>query len=156
VNDRIRRYIDHAPEAISGQGGHSTTLKVARCLFNGFGLDECQVFTWLQTYNARLADKWTDRELLHKAKSAAEATYDKPRGWMLATVATVSGYTQPSSVAVWGAKKTPLGTKKGKKYVLATVATELCYIPSAASRARTRTRGHPRSWKHRWQAWRNR
>jgi hypothetical protein len=97
MNLYIRRYIDQAPEAISGSGGHMTTLRVARCLFNGFGLDRQEVFEGLKVYNSRLADKWTDRELMHKADSAASGTYDKPSGWMLpATDATAPSYSQPS------------------------------------------------------------
>ena len=79
------------------QRGHLTTLRVARCLYNGFGLSCQQVFECLRVYNSRLADKWTDRELLHKAQSAASGTYDKPSGWMLpATDATAPSYSQSS------------------------------------------------------------
>ena len=79
----VRAYIERAPEAISGNDGHGTTFRVARTLFNGFGLSRDQVLEGLHVYNARLPDKWSDRELTHKADSAVHAMYDKPRGWML-------------------------------------------------------------------------
>ena len=98
MNPHIRRYIDQAPEAISGSGGHLTTLRVARCLYNGFGLSCQQVFEYLQVYNSRLADKWIDGELRHKAQSAANGTYDKPSGWMLpATDATANRHSNPAA-----------------------------------------------------------
>jgi hypothetical protein len=130
VNDQVRRYIEQAPEAISGSGGHSTTLKVARCLYNGFGLDECQVFAWLKAYNARLTDTWSDRELIHKAKSAATGTYDKPRGWMLSTtVTTVLSYSQSSAMVKETVVKSPQhpkpGVKKQQKCENTTVTTVL-------------------------------
>ena len=83
MNCRIRRYLEHAPEATSGSGGHLTTLRVARSLHNGFALDRQEVLEGLRAYNSRLSDKWSERELEHKADSAATGTYDKPRGWML-------------------------------------------------------------------------
>ena len=83
MNPQARKYIESAPEAISGSGGHLTTLKVARSLYNGFGLDRQAVLEGLRAYNSRLSDKWSDRELEHKADSAATGNYDKARGWML-------------------------------------------------------------------------
>ena len=59
MSDRIRTYVERAPEAISGQGGHNTTLRVARTLYNGFALSRDQVLEWLHVYNARLSEKWT-------------------------------------------------------------------------------------------------
>ena len=63
MNDSIRAYIDRAPAAISGQRGHYTTLRVARTLYNGFGLCRDQVLESLWIYNRRLSEKRTEREL---------------------------------------------------------------------------------------------
>ena len=52
-------------------------------LFNGFGCSEAETLEWLRHYNAKCEPPWSEAELRHKARSAAEAAYDKPRGWML-------------------------------------------------------------------------
>jgi hypothetical protein len=151
MSDQIRAYIARAPEAISGSGGHSTTLRVARALFNGFELTRDDVLRWLKVYNARLSDKWTDRELEHKADSAARATYDKPAGWMLSTHAT--GFPNSpkagacKKVAVFSEKPTPVGVKKAKKYVLATHATGFSHSPVMCAHTHTRAQSHPESKK---------
>jgi hypothetical protein len=81
--DRIDRYIAKIPGAISGNGGHLQTFKVAMVLFNGFGCSEAEALEWLRHYNSKCEPPWSEAELLHKARSAAQAAYDKPRGWML-------------------------------------------------------------------------
>ncbi len=120
--NQIRRYIEHAPEAISGNGGHSQTLKVARCLFNGFGLSRQEMLEWLGVYNARLSEKWTARELEHKADAAANGSYDKPAGWMLQDAPHTC-----KPVAIKCATMSHVVPATGKKYVLATVATVNSY-----------------------------
>ena len=81
--DRIGRYFGKIPGAVSGNGGHSQTFKVAMVLFNGFGCSEAETLEWLRHYNSKCEPPWSEAELRHKARSAAEAAYDKPRGWML-------------------------------------------------------------------------
>jgi hypothetical protein len=124
MNHQARKYIESAPEAISGSGGHLTTLRVARSLYNGFALDRQEVLEGLRAYNLRLSDKWSDRELEHKADSAAAETYDKPRGWMLG--GEQSGpreiYMTPAKTATEGAKRVEKGQEFRHKYILAPVA----------------------------------
>jgi hypothetical protein len=122
VSDRIRTYIERSPEAISGQGGHNTTLRVARALYNGFALSHDQVLEWLQVYNSRLSDRWTARELEHKADSAASGIYDKPRGWMLGR-----HEAKPRRIVIQPPKISNNGWKPTKRYVLATDATDVFY-----------------------------
>ena len=81
--ERIGRYIGKIPGAVSGNGGHSQTFKVAMVLFNGFGCSEAETLEWLRHYNSKCEPPWSEAELRHKARSATEAAYDKPRGWML-------------------------------------------------------------------------
>ena len=81
--ERIGRYIGKIPGAVSGNGGHSQTFKVAMVLFNGFGCSEAETLEWLRHYNSKCEPPWSEAELRHKARSAADAAYDKPRGWML-------------------------------------------------------------------------
>ena len=137
MNDRIRTYIERAPEAISGQGGHNTTLRVARTLYNGFALSRDQVLEWLQVYNSRLSDRWTARELEHKADSAAGGRFDKPRGWMLGR-----GSSEPRRIVIQPAKNANCAWKPAKKYVLATDAMDVFYSQSTMH---ARTRAHARS-----------
>ena len=81
--ERISRYIGKIPGAVSGNGGHRQTFKFAMVLFNGFGCSEAETLEWLRHYNPKCEPPWSEAELRHKARSAAEAAYDKPRGWML-------------------------------------------------------------------------
>jgi hypothetical protein len=120
----IRAYIERAPEAISGKGGHLTTLYVARSLFNGFALSRDQVLEGLHVYNARLSDKWSDSELTHKADSAVCAIYDKPRGWMLNRHQS----WEPRRISIHAQKITHHDQKIAKKYVPATDATDIFHM----------------------------
>jgi hypothetical protein len=81
--ERIGRYIGKIPGAVSGYGGHAQTFKVAMVLFNGFGCSEAETLEWMRHYNSKCEPPWSEAELRHKARSATEAAYDKPRGWML-------------------------------------------------------------------------
>ena len=81
--ERISRYVGKIPGAIAGNGGHLQTFKVAMVLFNGFGCSEAETLEWLRRYNSKCEPPWSEAELRHKARSATEAAYDKPRGWML-------------------------------------------------------------------------
>lgn len=141
MNDRIRTYIERAPEAISGQGGHNTTLRVARALYNGFALSRDQVLEWLQVYNSRLSERWTARELEHKADSAARGRYDKLRGWMLGP-----GRSEPRRIVIGAAKNASQGWKPTKKYVLATDAMDVFYSqPTKHARTRARAQSYGES-----------
>ena len=133
MNESIRAYIERAPEAISGQGGHNTTLRVARTLYNGFALSRDQVLEWLHVYNARLSEKWTPRELEHKADSAASGRYDKPRGWMLNR--HDSG---PRRISIRAAKFTSERAKNRQKVC----SRHGCHRYSRYSRSVTRARVH--------------
>jgi hypothetical protein len=81
--ERISRYVGKIRGAIAGNGGHLQTFKVAMVLFNGFGCSEAETLEWLRRYNSKCEPPWSEAELRHKARSATEAAYDKPRGWML-------------------------------------------------------------------------
>lgn len=73
--------------AISGSGGHTQTMKLARALVTGFDLSESECLEVLRAYNARCQPPWSDRELRHKAHEAATKPDPKgmPVGHMLAT-----------------------------------------------------------------------
>ena len=131
MSDSIRAYVARAPAAISGQRGHDTTLRVARTLYNGFALSHHQVLEWLRFYNARLSNKWSDRELAHKADSAERGEYDKPRGWLLTEY-----QSEPRRILIRAEKITGQGQKNAKKYVLATDATDISHTSCMQAHAR--------------------
>lgn len=83
LNERIAKYLCACPGAVSGQGGHNQTFAVACNLSNGFALSEEDTLYWLQQYNVRCSPQWSDAELAHKAKSACNASHDKPRGHLI-------------------------------------------------------------------------
>lgn len=80
LSDRIARYVMKIPPAIEGQNGSGVTFYLACQLVNGFGLDESEALHWLKQYNAVCQPEWSDKELLHKVRSAAKANHKKARG----------------------------------------------------------------------------
>lgn len=70
VVQRASAYVDRMPAAISGQGGHSQTFKVACTLVIGFGLSIDEAYPIMQRYSARCQPPWSDREILHKLRDA--------------------------------------------------------------------------------------
>ncbi|HEY4103625.1 MAG TPA: primase-helicase family protein [Polyangiaceae bacterium] len=75
---RGRSIFEHAehlastmPAAISGQGGHVTTLRLARALVWGLGLEHDHARSILDKYNARCEPPWSDTELEHKLTAAS-------------------------------------------------------------------------------------
>lgn len=72
VMERARRYISMMPRAISGQGGHNATFRVACVLVIGFALGESEAMTLLGEWNAGCQPPWSERELQHKIQSASK------------------------------------------------------------------------------------
>jgi len=81
--ERASRYLDRCPAAISGQGGHNATFRVACALVHGFGLDASPALNALSQWNARCVPPWSESELRHKITSAMATASRKPRGWLL-------------------------------------------------------------------------
>jgi len=73
-----KKYIDGARyvsaiRAVSGQGGHSDTFR-ACCVLRDSGFSEGECLLGMQEWNATNAEPpWSDRELLHKVRSAYTA-----------------------------------------------------------------------------------
>jgi RecA-family ATPase len=105
--ERIRAYVDACPPAISGQGGHNQTFGLACSLINGFALSEAEALHYLTQFNQRCQPPWTERELIHKIKSALNTVHEKPRGHLVGEKvtpayipkATLSKPTTPIPVA---------------------------------------------------------
>jgi hypothetical protein len=97
LRERIERYVDACPEAISGEQGHNTTFKVAIALIRGFDLSEIEALDFLRRYNQRCKPRWSDRELRHKLADAAQVpsrkgTMVKRHGYLL------SAFRAPTSL----------------------------------------------------------
>jgi hypothetical protein len=70
LRDRVLKYLDKCPVAVSGEHGHDQTFKVAVVLVWGFCLPRDEALQYLYHYNARCQPTWTDKELAHKIDSA--------------------------------------------------------------------------------------
>jgi hypothetical protein len=82
--ERIDRYLAKCEPAISGSGGHVTTLKVASALVHGFALPTSEALRWLTVYNQKCQPPWSRHDLEHKVASAAAKCSKKGRGYLLA------------------------------------------------------------------------
>lgn len=83
TQERIAKYLDAVPPAITYSGGHDQTFKVACSLYNGWGLSEEDTLAWLKVYNERCQPPWSEKELKHKAAQAGKVKHGKPRGYLL-------------------------------------------------------------------------
>lgn len=86
IIEQARRYLDKVPPAVSGNGGHNQTLRVACVLVQGFGLSTTEAYPLMVEYSNRCSPAWNEKEITHKLKSA-ETIPDaegKPRGYLLA------------------------------------------------------------------------
>lgn len=72
---QIHAYLAKIEPAVSGQGGHNQTFRVARILTNDFALSFDQAWPFLLSYNQRCQPPWTQRELQHKLRSALNASH---------------------------------------------------------------------------------
>jgi KaiC/GvpD/RAD55 family RecA-like ATPase len=104
VVERARKYVSMMPPAISGQGGHNATFRVACVLVLGFALSESEAMGVLLEWNQRCEPEWSEHELQHKVRSAAQQGGErgylrdtKPEQWKQIAVPT---YTMPRDVGV--------------------------------------------------------
>lgn len=77
--DYARAYMRTLPLAISGQGGHDTTLYVACELIRRFALNEDGLLLLMREYDGKLAEKWNDKNLRHKVTDALKKTQQAHR-----------------------------------------------------------------------------
>jgi hypothetical protein len=88
LDKRVSAYVAAIPGAVSGQGGHGQTFKVACDLVHGWELSATEAMPYLQTYNQRCEPPWTDKELVHKLSDAEKVQHKEPRGHLRAEYAT--------------------------------------------------------------------
>ena len=73
MEERFRRaelYLEHMPPAVSGEGGHNQTFRVACTLVRDFALDLDEARVLLEAYNDRCDPPWSSEELEHKLEDA--------------------------------------------------------------------------------------
>jgi RecA-family ATPase len=75
IYEQARKYIDAIPSAISGNGGHDQTFKVAIALVEGFALSQSEAKSLMTDYSQRCDPPWSEREIDHKLADA-EAKHD--------------------------------------------------------------------------------
>ncbi len=79
VFEDARDWMLKQPPAISGQGGHDATWRVARKLAQDFDLGYAQTIDLLLEFNERCQPPWADEELRHKADDAhTKARFSNP------------------------------------------------------------------------------
>jgi putative DNA primase/helicase len=82
IEDRVIAYLGKTDPAISGQGGHDTTFRVACNVGPGFSLSPNDAFRLLwDHYNPRCQPPWSERDLRHKVEDAYQR--ETKRGWLL-------------------------------------------------------------------------
>lgn len=81
--DRARAYVAKMPAAVSGQGGHDRTYRVACVLTDGFALQWGDAWTVLIEYNKRCLPPWSLHELRHKLEDAFRAAGSVPSARLL-------------------------------------------------------------------------
>ncbi len=69
-----RKYLRLCPPAISGQGGHTATFRVAVALVRRFGLSDADALAVMQDWNRTCQPPWSEADLQHKLTSATHAT----------------------------------------------------------------------------------
>ncbi len=81
--ERARRYLAKIPGAVSGDGGHTQTFNAVCTVMFGFDLDPDTTYSLIASdYNTRCDPAWSEKELLHKVRSAAERC-TRTRGYLL-------------------------------------------------------------------------
>ena len=80
---RAEQYVSRCHGAVSGQGGHNQTFKVALYLVRGFLLTEAEALDIMsRVFNPKCSPPWKTWELEHKIRDAAKCT-DVGAGWLL-------------------------------------------------------------------------
>jgi hypothetical protein len=77
--EAARAYVRTIPGAVSGNGGHNLTFRVARVLVRDFALSEHDAMTLFQEWNETCEPPWSESDLRHKLHDAA-TKLDNPIG----------------------------------------------------------------------------
>ena len=63
-------YLRHVPGAVSGQGGHNHTYRVAMICVEGFGLSKVEAMPLMELWNGTCQPPWSDHDLDRKVNEA--------------------------------------------------------------------------------------
>lgn len=96
--ERAARYLQKMGPAISGAGGHTHTLLVARVLVKGFSLGQAEALGLLEEWNAGNAERWSQGELIHKLNSAVHGPGED--GYLLRDGERAAGGDRPARPVV--------------------------------------------------------
>jgi hypothetical protein len=94
LESRVHNYLARIEGAVSGDGGHNQTFKVACILVLGFGLELHEAMQFFAVWNQKCQPPWTDHELQHKLVDALKQTSSDPtkkRGHLLKTIYSKNG-----------------------------------------------------------------
>ena len=80
--ERARQYLRQCPPAISGQGGDKATFRAACALVRSYELGEAEALSLLQEFNQQCVPPWSETELVHKIRSAANTAHPQPRRFL--------------------------------------------------------------------------
>lgn len=81
--ERARLLMAQCPPAISGQGGHGATFRVACALVWGFGFTPEEAMPLMMEYNESCQPRWSQADLWHKLRSALSTSHTQPRGHLV-------------------------------------------------------------------------
>lgn len=81
LGERIRRYLERVPGAVSGARGHDRTFYAACVLILGFNLTISEAWPFFLEWNKTCEPPWSDPELEHKLKDAD--AQPGPRGYLI-------------------------------------------------------------------------
>ena len=85
VRSRAEQYAQTCQPAVSGEGGHGQTLKMAIAIGPGFDLTEDDAYRVLADhYNPRCVPPWSEKDLRRKVREAYKV--EANRGWQLRVV----------------------------------------------------------------------
>jgi hypothetical protein len=82
LDKRIRAYLATMDDAVSGQGGHVATFKVACVLIQGWALSIDEARCYLHEYNARCKPPWSEKDLEHKLADAVKEPLTRVYGYL--------------------------------------------------------------------------
>ena len=83
IRERASRYVAKMPPAVSGSRGHDATFAAASVLVHGFSLSQVEALEVLREFNQRCSPPWSERELIHKVRTAASAVSSRGSGYLL-------------------------------------------------------------------------
>ena len=99
VSERVRRaraYVEQVEPAISGQGGHNATFRVAKLLLQDFALPRAESMTLLREYSSRCEPPWSQTELDHKLETADSQVDSRRYGCKVKASMSIVVPTEPN------------------------------------------------------------